>query len=231
MQQREIDIHKSLERRDQGMASSAEHANAEESEWTGQALGFLTMYAGQHKGAGFLIEEARTWAEARGLPEPPDARAWGAVTKRAQAKGRIEKAGSACAASSNMALKTTWRAGPRFAIAPDPAEALDVVAAAERDVVELEARRARSWGIVQTIKGIDYPEALATLRVRNGNGEDVGSFAQVVPSFVCNYRETLIQAAARSLPADLCAYFPDEAGAGSAIEIQGVGPTTEEQKA
>lgn len=68
--------------RDEGMTRAVDHANREELEWSGQARGYLRMYADSHGGA-FLIEDARAWAEEKGLPLPPDARAWGAVTRRA----------------------------------------------------------------------------------------------------------------------------------------------------
>lgn len=108
LKQPEIDFAAAMERAEVGMQRSVDHANRVESEWSGQALGLLVAFAKQHRGA-FLIEEARSWAESQGLPPPPDARSWGAVTRRAKAKKRIEKAGAAAAASSNLSLKNTWR--------------------------------------------------------------------------------------------------------------------------
>lgn len=103
-----IDFDAAMQARDLGMQRSVDHANREESEWSGQALGLLVAFAKQ-AGRPFLIEEARAWAEANGLPPPPDARAWGAVTKRASVKKRIEKCGAGAAASSNCSLKPLWR--------------------------------------------------------------------------------------------------------------------------
>lgn len=102
-----LDFTAALERRDQGVERAAGHANRVESEWTGQALGMLTAFAAQH-GKPFLIEEARAYAEAHGLPDPPDARSWGAVARRAAAKNRIRKTGFAPAASSNASPKVQW---------------------------------------------------------------------------------------------------------------------------
>lgn len=68
--------------RDEGMTRAVDRANRVEPEWSGQALGYLRHYASEHAGA-FLIEDVRAWAEERGLPAPPDARSWGAVTRRA----------------------------------------------------------------------------------------------------------------------------------------------------
>lgn len=104
-----IDFTAATEARDLGMQRSADHANRVESEWTGQAIGLLTVFAKQAEKP-FLIEEARIWAEANGLPPPPDARSWGAVTTRARAKRRIEKTGEyRKAASSNSSPKNLWR--------------------------------------------------------------------------------------------------------------------------
>lgn len=72
-----------LHPRDEGMTRAVDHANRVESEWSGQALGYLRLYADSNAGHPFLIEEARAWAELQGLPAPPDARSWGAVTRRA----------------------------------------------------------------------------------------------------------------------------------------------------
>lgn len=39
----------------------------------------------------FTTDDFRTWATERALPEPPDARAFGNVTKKAQRRGMIRK--------------------------------------------------------------------------------------------------------------------------------------------
>lgn len=104
-----LDLTAAMDRAEVGMQRAVDHANRVESEWSGQALGLLVAFAKQHGGP-FLIEEARQWAESNGLPPPPDARSWGAVTRRAKAKKRIEKTGGAsAAASSNCSLKPLWR--------------------------------------------------------------------------------------------------------------------------
>lgn len=104
-----IDFTAAQDRRTVGIERAVNHANRVESEWSGQAMGHLTIYARQI-GRPFLIEEARAFAESHGLPLPPDARAWGAVAQRAARKKHIEKAGFGAAASSNCSPKVLWRA-------------------------------------------------------------------------------------------------------------------------
>jgi hypothetical protein len=69
--------------RDEGMTRAVDKADREESQWSGQALGYLRLYAASNQGHPFLIEEVRAWAELQGLPAPSNAKAWGAVTRRA----------------------------------------------------------------------------------------------------------------------------------------------------
>ena len=104
-----LDFDAATMRRDQGIQSSADHADADEEGWTRQALGMLTAFANLAQGA-FLIEEARVWAIHCGLPPPDEPRAWGAVTRMAVARKRIEKVGWAKARSSNCSPKFLWRA-------------------------------------------------------------------------------------------------------------------------
>lgn len=96
------------ERAERGIQQSADNANAREEGWTYQALGMLTVFARDAAGP-FLIEQARAWAEANGLPVPPSEKAWGAVARMAMARKRIEKCGAAPANSSNRSLKHLWR--------------------------------------------------------------------------------------------------------------------------
>lgn len=108
-QQIELPLSAAMERAEIGMQRAVDHANRVESEWSGQALGLLVAFAKQARRP-FLIEEARAYAEKNGLPLPPDARSWGAVTRRAKAKRRITKTGGgAAAASSNASLKPLWQ--------------------------------------------------------------------------------------------------------------------------
>lgn len=60
-----------------GAARAADHADAKVPSWTEQALDYFEEFARRH--ATFKTEDARMYAEARGLPFPPDKRAWGQV--------------------------------------------------------------------------------------------------------------------------------------------------------
>lgn len=111
--QLDIDFSAAMEARDLGIQRSVDHANSVESEWSGQALGLLRAFVARlAPDETFLTEQFRAWAHAlpQGLPQPPDARAFGAVIQRAAKKHRIiERAGAAPAASSHCSLKPTWK--------------------------------------------------------------------------------------------------------------------------
>lgn len=65
-----------------GMEQASSHADAVEERWTDRAFDLLKLYAESHMM--FMTEEVRVWAHGeKGLPQPPDKRAWGAVTNRA----------------------------------------------------------------------------------------------------------------------------------------------------
>jgi len=103
-----IDFSVAMERAELGMQRSADHANRTESEWTGQALGMLCAIGAEL--TDFTVEEVREIAEVRGLPDPPDKRAWGAVTRRALFKKRMEPTGERRRAkTSNNSKKDVYR--------------------------------------------------------------------------------------------------------------------------
>lgn len=87
---------------------AATHADTVTDGWTADAVAYITQFAHrQHRLDAWLLEDARTWAHAEGLAEPPDARAWGAVVKRLQATGVIDPVGTGT--DSYGSLKSTWR--------------------------------------------------------------------------------------------------------------------------
>lgn len=94
----------------QGMEAAAAHAEREHEDWNRMAYAAFVRYALTQKDT-FMTEEARWYAEACGVPEPPDNRAWGAVTMRAKRAGLIVSAGYAPQkdVSAHKAPKTMWR--------------------------------------------------------------------------------------------------------------------------
>lgn len=94
--------------RDHGMAASLAHADQDEPGWSDRAFALLVQYA-QQEPHPFTIEGFRWWAESNGLGHPPESRAYGGVTRRAIARGAIERVGYAPAASSNGSPKPLYR--------------------------------------------------------------------------------------------------------------------------
>lgn len=97
---------------DEGMTAAAEHANAMIPNWRETALGFFLMYISEHRGLKFMIEDVRIWSERRGLPAPPDRRAWGAITRKAKGMHLMKFEGHAQQKSVNChgSPKAIWRA-------------------------------------------------------------------------------------------------------------------------
>lgn len=93
-----------------GMKRAADHADNDSPGWTERAYQALRSYVeGRLHSETFTIEQAR---EVAGLlvDEPPDGRAWGAVTQRAIRAGLIVRTGEyAPAASSNGSPKPLYR--------------------------------------------------------------------------------------------------------------------------
>lgn len=89
-----------------GMTRAVEHADRTTDGWRFQALSLLVAYAHEVRKP-FLVEDARRWAEARGLEPPPDGRAYGAVVRMA-ARRVLKQAGYGPAASSNGSPKVLW---------------------------------------------------------------------------------------------------------------------------
>lgn len=100
-------------RRDQGIASSAQHAEQDVPGWGVYAILALDNWLdflkfNELKGS-WTMEECRSFCHEQGLREPPDMRAWGSVTQKAIRQGIIRKTGQyAPAASSNGSLKPLY---------------------------------------------------------------------------------------------------------------------------
>jgi|SRR5579862_2518976 len=92
----------SRELRDEGIKRAKDHADAVADNWHERAFGVFTRYAliqarwpsGAMKE--FMTEDVRVFArENRLLPDPPDARAWGAVASRAVRTKLVRRVGYA----------------------------------------------------------------------------------------------------------------------------------------
>lgn len=99
---------------------AAEKAERMGEGWSERALEWLRVYAATAQLPtgeleSFTIEQARAWiGEHAALPEGVDARAWGAVTRRAVRLGYIEATGGyAPAASSHGSPRRLYRRGSR----------------------------------------------------------------------------------------------------------------------
>lgn len=71
----------------EGMNRAVEHADRVNQHWSVEAGQLLRIYAQiNHE---FMTEDLRVWAHKKGLPLPPDPRAWGAVVQAAVRDGII----------------------------------------------------------------------------------------------------------------------------------------------
>lgn len=109
MQQGLLDLQVARHRAQRGMHSAQSHAEREVPGWASGAYRLLTRFLVE-RNSDFTIESFRWWAATNGLPDPPDARAFGGVTQRAIREGFIERVGYAPAASSNGSPKPLYRA-------------------------------------------------------------------------------------------------------------------------
>jgi hypothetical protein len=73
------------------MQMALDFAESRITDWGRMAYDHLLHYAMTHDE--FMVEELRQHAHASGLPEPPSARAWGAVTSKAFKLGNIVRVG------------------------------------------------------------------------------------------------------------------------------------------
>lgn len=98
-------------RRDTGMALAVDKADRDQDGWSEDALFALERYLLAHPDGKFLAEDVRAWSEHMGFVEAPEnARAWGAVFRKAANLKMIRKVGYAPSMSSNLSPKCLWRA-------------------------------------------------------------------------------------------------------------------------
>lgn len=96
------------ERRDQGIKSAVEHADAVEPKWSVRAEAYAEMMIERRGFKPFLMEEIVAAAKRDGVPVPPDNRSWGAVIRSLAKRGVVRKMGYAPAATSNCSAKVLW---------------------------------------------------------------------------------------------------------------------------
>ena len=85
---------RAAELRDRGMQASADHADRVHVGWGDAAFGIcLIAIGGMQPEEKLTSETMRMIAEQKGLPEPPDKRAWGKVMLRLAKSGKIRKSG------------------------------------------------------------------------------------------------------------------------------------------
>ena len=81
----------------EAITAAVAHADRVHSGWSDEAYALLLQYMAANQR--FKAEDVRNYAhKTRGLPNPPDPRAWGGVIQRAAREGRIMKA---CYVASN----------------------------------------------------------------------------------------------------------------------------------
>ena len=96
------------ELRDAGIEQATDNAEAAAPGWADQALDYVKWFAKQ--GVRFKAEHVRDYATRQGLPNPPHARAWGGVIRRAATMGMIKRVGFASCAnpSAHCAPVGVW---------------------------------------------------------------------------------------------------------------------------
>ena len=96
-------------RRDKGIQRGLTHAEQERLGWKLLALQALGRFLGERGDIPFLAEVFRIYARKNHVPDPPDARAWGAVMTAAKKEGMVESCGYAPALTSNLSPKVLWK--------------------------------------------------------------------------------------------------------------------------
>lgn len=94
---------------DKGIKAAVDHADRVVKGWSDQAYATLLSYAAISP-VGFTAEDVREFAEKAGVPQPPNAKAWGGPFKRARIAGRIRRVGFGTARFSQAhgAPKALW---------------------------------------------------------------------------------------------------------------------------
>lgn len=95
--------------RDAGIAAAAGHADRDIPGWVMLARAHLLVFARHNER--FPLERVRIYAESRGLPPPPDPRAWGAIAVKCRRDFIIKPDGYAPSLNAGAHKRPTlqWR--------------------------------------------------------------------------------------------------------------------------
>jgi hypothetical protein len=102
-----VELIEASKKRDEAIASVACHADENHPGWTGEALGYLKLYAEFHQE--FISEECSAASHKAGLVKAHDPRAWGQVFRAAAKAGVIRKDGYAISNNRNRSPTVKWR--------------------------------------------------------------------------------------------------------------------------
>jgi hypothetical protein len=111
-----LDPTKAQENADAAIARVGKSAEQKTPGWLDQAVEYIRAYSSVSTRTSFMTEDVREWAEAQGLPCPPDKRAWGAAVRTATRRGLIEMIGYGAQRSSNChrSPKSIWRSARKL---------------------------------------------------------------------------------------------------------------------
>ncbi len=105
-----FDMMASITAKEEGMLQSITTANTEISKWSMKAYETLVEFIANNRSNKFMAEDARRYAEEKGLPIPPSKRAWGAIILKAAKDGLIKKNGHAAVTNvrAHRAFASVW---------------------------------------------------------------------------------------------------------------------------
>lgn len=90
----QLNVFEASRRRDEGIALAVDHADSNPVKWSDIAYNMLKEWLRPWPcGYRFQIEEFRQVAQIKGLPDPPNQRAFGSIAVRAKSEGLIKSNG------------------------------------------------------------------------------------------------------------------------------------------
>jgi hypothetical protein len=96
--------------KDEGIQRSAERAEKAFPTWNDRAYNYLERFISSIRSP-FMTEDVRECAEERGLPKPPNLKAWGHIVISAKKNGLIKSVGigKRSEAQAHRAYATLWQ--------------------------------------------------------------------------------------------------------------------------